>query len=285
MRSGFPARLSARPSLAALAVLTLSATLGAVAPAAAEGVRLGAGPPDAGDLLFGHAPADDRNSSMPRLARFRADSGDTFILEVVRSGPALLKYDDSGEVWALNPTTGPRGDTIYKNDVGEPMVRTTRLGGLTVFSRDKPSGMAAAFEGGAQDLHNLLVAGPIAIFQVLFRASARASQAAGHRIVFEAGCPRGKSRQDCPAEADVTPGSEAVFADAAALAAQAFQRVENRGELGRAALARYSKVAFVNGRPPGVKVIGEEVRITVTPDLGFAGRPSSQRISQVLFRR
>lgn len=285
MRSGFPARLSARLSILALAVLTLSVTSGVAAPAMAKGVRTVAAAPDPGDLLFGRAPADDRGGAVPRLARFRADTGDTFVLEVVHSGPALLKYDDSGEVWSLSPTNGPRGDTIYKNDVGEPMLRTTRMGGLTIFSRDKPAGMAAAFEGGAQDLHNLLVSGPIAIFQVLVRASARASQAAGHKVVFEAGCPRDKVRRDCPAEADLGPGSEAIFADAAGLAAQAFQRVENKGQLGHMALTHYSKVAFLNGRPPGVRVVGEEVRITVTPDLGFAGRPSSQRISQVLFRR
>jgi len=222
---------------------------------------------------------------MPRLARFRSDTGDTFVLEVAGGGPAYLKYDDSGEVWVLNPTTGPRGDTIYKNDVGQPMVRSTRLGGLTVFTQDQPSGVAAAIEGSASDLH-AMISGPIAILKVLVQASARTSQAAGHKVEFEAGCPaRSKDRAGCPAEADLIPGSEGVFADAANLAAQAFLRVEHLGRAGHDALARYDRVALFNGHPPSVTVVGDEVRIVVTPELGFAGRPSSQRISQVLFRR
>ncbi len=242
-------------------------------------------PTDFGDMLFGRPPADTRSPAMPRLARFRADTGDTFVLEVTAHGPAYLKYDDSGEVWALDASTGSRGDTIYKNDVGEAMLRTTRLGGLTVFTQDRPGGVAAAFEGGAADLHDM-INGPIAMLRVLVQASARASQIAGHRVAFEAGCPsRSKSRNACPAEADLMPGAEGVFADAANLAAQAFARVDHLGRPGHDALSRYDKVAIFNGHPPSVSVVGDEVHIVVTPELGFAGRPSSRRISEVLFRR
>lgn len=229
------------------------------------------GPVDLGDVLFGRSPADDRAPKVPHLARFRIGTGDTFVVEISPTGPAFLKYDDSGEVWALSPTPAPRGDTIYKNDVGEAMLRTTRMGGLTVFTPERPDGMAAALFGSAPDLHDALINGPLALFKVLVQASVQATHAAGHKVVFEA--------------KQLDAGAEPVFADAANLAAQAFYRVEHRGPAGRQALGRYNKVAFLNGRPPGVRVEGDEVRITVTPDLGFAGRPSSQRISQVLFRR
>lgn len=267
MRSGHPDRLRPwrlRSTLAALALIALSAA----SPALAEH----SGPIGLGDLLFGPGQTNEgRASAVPRLARFRADTGDSFVFELSGTGPAYLKYDDSGEVWALNPTPGPRGDVIYKNDVGEPMLRTTRMGGLTIFTRDRPSGIAAAIDGGASDLHNLLVTGPFALFQALVRASTHASQAAGHKVPFEA--------------LDTSPGSEPLFADAASLVVQAFVRVDRKGGEGHAALQRCGKVAFLNGRPPGARLVGQELRITVTPDLGFAGRPSSQRISQVLFRR
>lgn len=236
-------------------------------------------------MLFGRPPADTRSPTVQRLGRYRADTGDTFVLEVTARGPAYLKYDDSGEVWVLDPTTGPRGDTIYKNDVGQPMLRATRLGGLTVFTQDQPSGVAAALDGAAADLHNM-ISGPIAILHALVQASARASLAAGRRIDFEAGCTaRGREHAACPADADLIPGSEGVFADAANLTAQAFMRVDRMGRVGHDALARYDRVALLNGHPPSVSVVGDEVRIVVTPELGFAGRPSSQRISEVLFRR
>ena len=248
----------------------MAALLVAVAgtPALAERVQPVQG---LGELLFGKRQPEDRTGAVPRLARFRADTGDTFVFEVSSGGPGFLKYDDSGEVWALSATPGPRGDVIYKNDVGEPMLRTTRMGGLTIFNRDRPDGIAAAMDGTAVDLHNLLVAGPIALFQVLVRSSAHASQSAGHRVVFDA--------------PDTGPGAEAVFADAASLAAQAFVRVDRKGPQGHSALQRCDRVALLNGRPPGARMVGQELRITVTPDLGFGGRPSSQRISQVLFAR
>jgi hypothetical protein len=298
MRSGFSARLSARLSVAVLAACVVSVVAAAATPALAglsAERRLGRPPDrplsgpqpptDFGDMLFGRPPADTRSPAMPRLARFRADTGDTFVLEITARGPAYLKYDDSGEVWALNASTVSRGDTIYKNDVGEAMLRATRLGGLTVFTQDRPGGVAAALEGGAADLHDM-ISGPIAILRVLVQASARASQIAGHRVDFEAGCPaRSKPRNACPAEADLMPGSEGVFADAANLAAQAFARVDHLGRPGHDALSRYDKVAIFNGHPPSVSVVGDEVHIVVTPELGFAGRPSSLRISQMLFRR
>ena len=266
MRSGQPDRLRPWRSRSFLKLLALVIAIGVASPVLAERA-----PRDLGDLLFGKRQTEERAGAVPRLARFKADSGDTFVFETAAGGPAFLKYDDSGEVWALNPTPGPRGDTIYKNDVGEPMLRTTRMGGLTVFTRERPSGIAAAMDGAAGDLHNLLVSGPFALFQALARASVHASQAAGHKVPFEA--------------LDTTPGSEPLFADAANLVAQAFVRVERRGGAGQGALQQCGKVAFLNGRPPGARFVGQELRITVTPDLGFAGRPSSQRITQVLFAR
>jgi len=273
MRSGYTARRRAQLFIRALAAFVITVAAGVSTPALAQRQNAGSSPAsNLGDLLFGKAQPDTRSGApVPRLARFRADTGDTFVFELSPAGAAYLKYDDSGEVWALNPTNGPRGDTIYKNDVGEAMLRTTRMGGLTVFTQDRPSGIAAAFDGGASDLHNLLVAGPIVMFKVLVQSSFRATRFAGHRVEFEA--------------KEMDPGSEAIFADAANLAAQAFARLDHRGRPGHDALQHCNKVAFLDGRPPGAKMVGDEMRITVTPDLGFAGRPSSLRISQVLFRR
>ncbi len=234
-----------------------------------QGVAPGAATPDLGEIIFGHGLSEERGAAAPAVARFNAD-GSSFVLDASSRDRALMKFDDSGEVWALRPTAGPRGDVIYKNDMGEPMLRKTQLGGLTVFTHDRPGGAAAALQGAAPFIRNVLLSGPGALFQILAQASTRASHAAGKLVNFEA--------------LDLTPGSEPVFADAANLTAQAFVRADHN-KVGHAVMSRYSKVAFVNGRPPDVRVFGQEVRITVTPDMGFAGRPSSQRISQVLFRR
>ena len=270
-------RLARRPLALLISVLSLAAGIGLEGGRAQaqplhgrQTIPPGAATPDLGDVLFGRSPSDDRAMAAPAVARFNAD-GSSFVLDISSRDRALMKFDDSGEVWALAPTHGPRGDVIYKNDMGDPMLRKTQLGGFTVFTHDRPGGAAAALQGAAPFIRNVLLSGPGALFQILAQASTRASHAAGKLINFEA--------------LDLTPGSEPVFADAANLTAQAFVRADHNVRVPHAQLARYSKVAFINGRPPGVAVFGQEVRITVTPDMGFAGRPSSQRISQVLFRR
>ena len=69
--------------------------------------------------LFGQRPSDGRQFPAPPIARYVSEDGDVFTLD--RTQPkALLKFDNSYEVWALQPQPAPRGDTIYKNDLGEP---------------------------------------------------------------------------------------------------------------------------------------------------------------------
>ena len=49
----------------------------------------------------------------------------------------------------LQPQPAPRGDVIYKNDLGEPVLRATRLGGVTVFTDHGPAGSAARWPAAA----------------------------------------------------------------------------------------------------------------------------------------
>ena len=50
-------------------------------------------------------------------------------------------------------------------------------------------------------------------------------------------------------------------------------------------MARFSTVRLLPGRAPGVAAEGEVVHITLVPDRGVAGRPSSRRIQMMLGRR
>ncbi|HEY9235685.1 MAG TPA: DUF4908 domain-containing protein, partial [Phenylobacterium sp.] len=73
--------------------------------------------------------------------------------------------------------------------------------------------------------------------------------------------------------------SSAVVADAASVAAEAVVRMSRRPD-GRNLLRRFTKVKLVEGRKPSAQVLGNEMRITVAPADGLAGRPSSDRIMQ-----
>ena len=222
-----------------------------------------------GDMIFGAPDHEERTSATPAVARYRSDSGDGFVLDVATTNAALLKFDGSPEVWVLRPTPGPRGDVIYKNDLGEPMIRATRLGGLTLFTPERPQGMAAAFAREAAPPRSFGALEPEVLLQIFVQASTRASRAARHLVVFEG--PQ-----------DLTTASAPVFADAAVVCSQAFTQVEASSKQGQTLLARFQKVLFLSGRAPGAGVQGTVVRITVTPELGLAGRPSSRRIASVI---
>lgn len=229
------------------------AALAAAAPpahAGAEILRQG---------LFGAKPLPGRGVTPP-IARYVSQDGDGFILDRSQPRP-MLKFDSSPEIWALRPHPAPRGDIIYKNDLGEPVLRATRLGGLTIFTDARPGGSPAALAGGGQPLR-LPQLTPQALFQRLTQASARATRAARRLIYFEA---------------DATPESSALMADAAMITAEAVVRM-SRDPNGRSMLSRFNQVRLVSGSKADASVKKGVMRIVVSPADGVAGRPSSDRI-------
>jgi hypothetical protein len=243
------------------------AQLGIIVAALAAAVSLGgasdalAGPQTLREGLFGDRPISGRAMSPP-VARYVSQEGHGFVLDRSQPRP-LLKFDDSPEVWALRPHPAPRGDIIYKNDLGEPVLRATRLGGLTLFTETRPEGTPAALAGGGPALR-LAPISPQSLLERLAQASARATRAARRLIPFNA---------------DASPESSAVMADAAAVTAEAVVRMSRHPE-GRSALSRLRRVTLIEGRKPSAALQDGEMRITVAPAEGLAGRPSSDRILQ-----
>ena len=236
--------------------MLFAATLGFGAPAVAQG-------PDTlrENLLRKHG--DGRSFTAPPVARYVSEDGDIFVLDRSQPKP-LLKFDGSPEVWALQQQPAPRGDTIYKNDLGQPMLRATRLGGVTLFTPGRPGGSAAALAGAGPTL-KLGVMGPQALAERLLQASIRASRAARRGITFEA---------------EATPASSALIADAAIVTSVAVVRMAERRD-SRALLGRFQKVLLVEGRRAAAIIDKGVMRITVAPAQGQAGRPSSDRIVAV----
>ncbi len=225
------------------------------------------------EFLFGGGAKRGADVSLPAVARYESERGESFVLDRSGGRRAVIKFDDSSELWALTASPGPRGDVIYRNDMGEPVLRATRLGGLTLFTSDVPGGTAAAPLGVVQSLRPAQIYGPEALFQILLQAEARANRAAQHLVVFDAG------------DANVSPGAEPLFADAFILTADAIVHVSSHGTPGRAAASRVAKVHFIQGADAAAVLIGRMVQVTVAPELGVAGRPSSQRIEAAIWRR
>jgi uncharacterized protein DUF4908 len=244
-------------SSAAVIAAVLCLGLGAAGPALAgpmESLRQG---------LFGAHTHDGRDPA-PTVARYVSEDGDVFTLDRSQGKP-LMKFENSGEVWALQAQQAPRGDTIYKNDLGEPVLRATRLGGLTVFTDHRPDGEAAALAGSGNPLR-LLILGPQALAERLLQASARASRAARRLIPFEV--------------PDATPASSGLFADAAMVASEAVVRLARHSESHRS-LDRIQRVRLVEGRKAAADMTEGVLQVTVAPAQAFGGRPSSDRIVQV----
>jgi hypothetical protein len=245
----------AKDATGAWAAIALGLALAAATPALA-------GPNSWRDVLFGDAHSkDDRRSPAPPVARYVSGEGERFVLD--RSGNVvLLKFEDSQEVFALSPSQAPRGDVIYRNDLGEPVLRATRLGGLTLFYRARSGGTPAALDGAANSL-KLAYLPPALLLQRLAQASVRASHAAQHLIEFDA--------------PDVVPGTQAVYADAAGVAAEAMARM-SKGAGGRAVLAKIRRIVLTNGRKAAASFKAQEMKITINASQGLAGRPSSDSI-------
>ncbi|MET0274645.1 MAG: DUF4908 domain-containing protein [Phenylobacterium sp.] len=227
------------------------------------GSATAAGPESLRDGLFGKRPTDGRQFTAPPVARYVSEDGDGFTLDRSQPRP-LLKFDNSYEVWVLQPQAAPRGDVIYKNDLGEPVLRATRLGGITVFTDQRPGGSAAALAGDGPPLR-LGPLSPQALLERLAQASRRASRAARRLVPFEA---------------EATPASSALIADAAMVTSEAVVRMTQRPD-GRRMLARFSKVRLAEGRRASAQIAQGVLHVTVAPPQGMAGRPSSERIVAV----
>ena len=245
-------------NLRSICAAVVCATLGFATSASAQSLH---------DLLFGHGQPTPpgREAGGPPVARYVSEDGDTFTLDLTQD-QALLKFENSPEVWALQPHPAPRGDVIYKNDLGEPVLRATRLGGLTVFTPHRRDGEAAALAGGGSPLR-LVALGPQALLERLGQASLRASHAARHVIEFDA--------------EDVNPGSSALIADAALVTSVALVRLADRPQ-GRTRLAGLRQVFLEQGKRVAAVMQRGALRITVVPSLGLAGRPSSGRIAAAM---
>jgi hypothetical protein len=211
---------------------------------------------------LGHA---DQLHATPAVARFVIQEGGAFILDRSRR-PALIKFDDAPEVWALEQSRGPRGDIIFKNDVGDIFLRATKLGGMTVFTSRRPEGSAAALVGSAAPLR-LAPMGPQGLYQRMFLASTRCFHLTRHLVSFVA--PDSDSR------------SASVIADAASLAVEAIITLYDRPG-GRSATSRIGKVVITQGPKPAAARRGGLLVIVVTPTQGLAGHPSSELIEQAI---
>ncbi len=240
----------------------------------AAGLALAAAPAHAGTItlrimLWGSQNDMPRRPEEPLVARYQPDHGASFVLD--RSvNPPLLRFEDSSEVWILQAQPGPGGDTIFRNDVGQPVLRATKLGGLTLFTEDDPTGAAVAYDGEALSLKPSSFMPPGLFLQRVLQASARSSHAAQRMIPFFT-------------IDDATPETAPLVADTAGTTAEAITRVSHQTN-GRTLLARIVKVMLAKGGKPDARLDGGALIVTYTPGRTIGLHPSSERIMRAIGR-
>ena len=175
----------------------------------------------------------------------------------------LLWPEGSREVFALYPARAAGGGRLYLTDSDRVLLRFSNLGGATYFPSDAPEGVIVDPDGAAGELH---------------------AEPASEREVFEAARDLvddlvNRSRNEVVAEVtardDVTNGYIIDMMNMVALAADRSSRRE---------LRRLETVRIGIGEAPRARFSRGVLDISINPDLGYAGRPSSAYIAQTLAR-
>ncbi len=187
------------------------------------------------------------------------DGGVRFVLDRSGGRAALVQFEGDPEVHVLRPTMGAGGDEIYQTESGDVRLRVTSHGGIIVYTRAIRTGAAASEEGRVAPLAPEELA--FAEMQSRFRAiQSRARRTIGQPVMFTV-------------PAQMSPIVAGVVTDAAERAAEG---------LAEAPLTNVRRVIIGLGRQPAVALRGDTLFVQVAPQLGYAGRPSSSAIRNVV---
>lgn len=187
------------------------------------------------------------------------DGAVRFVLDRSGGRAALVQFEGDPEVHVLRPTMGAGGDEIFQTENGDVRLRVTSHGGIIVYTRALRTGAAASEEGRVAPLTPEELA--FAEMQSRFRAlQNRARRSIGQQVLFTV-------------PAQMSPLAAGVVTDAAERAAEG---------LSEAPMTNVRHVIIGIGRVPAVALRGDTLIIQVAPQLGYAGRPSSSAIRNVV---
>lgn len=187
------------------------------------------------------------------------DGAVRFVLDRSGGRAALVRFEGDPEVHVLRPVMGAGGDEIYQTESGDVRLRVTSHGGIIVYTRAMRTGAAASEEARVAPLAPEALA--FAEMQVRFRAlQNRARRSIGQPVMFTV-------------PARMSPLAAGVVTDAAERAAEG---------LAEAPMTNVRHVIIGIGRVPAVALQGDTLIIQVAPQLGYAGRPSSSAIRNVV---
>lgn len=187
------------------------------------------------------------------------DGGVRFVLDRSGGRAALVRFEGDPEVHVLRPVMAAGGGEIYRTEDGDVMLRVTPHGGIIVYTRSLRTGAPASEEASVAPLTPEAIA--FAEMQERFRRlQAQARRSVGQPVTFTV-------------PAQMTAPAAGVVLDAAERAAEG---------LAAAPMTNVRRVVITFGNAPAVAQRGDILFIQVAPQLGYAGRPSSNTIRNVV---
>lgn len=200
------------------------------------------------------------NTSMGATRYATPDGSVRFVFDRSSGGRvALVRFEGDPEVHVLRPAMAAGGGEIYRTEDGSLMLRVTPQGGLTVYTRQIRTGAAAS------EVARVAPLAPEALaFQEMQdrfrRIQAQSRRNVGQTVTFTV-------------PAQMSAPVAGVVVDAAERAAEG---------LAAAPMTNVRRVIITVGQTPAVALRGDVLRIQVAPHLGYAGRPSSNTIRNVV---
>lgn len=204
-----------------------------------------------------------RREEVPDVAEFHRQDGRTgFVLD--RTNDIwLLQPLDGEEVLALFPQRAPNGGTSFKTDWDDEIIRVSSIGAVTYYPDDQPNGVIAEMWEPART-----VTLPAADVDDLRDASARSAV----QLAAIMGRPVQVEYGAAPRE------GLGVMVDAMSLAVSGIERARAGG----AVLDFLQRLKIAPAEAVGLEIRDDLFMVRVDPLAGFAGRPSSTRISRYL---
>lgn len=187
------------------------------------------------------------------------DGAVRFVFDRTLGPIALLRFEGDREVHVLRPTMAAGGGEIYRTDDGRIMLRVTPQGGIIVYTRAMRTGAPATEVERVQPLTPEAVA--FAQMQERFRVlQSQARRNVGQPITFTV-----------PAR---------MSAQVAGVVVDAAERIAEG--LAAAPMTSVRQVIIVLGPQPAAQLRGDVLWVQVAPHMGYAGRPSSNTIRNVV---
>lgn len=216
-----------------------------------------------------HGQQQREPSPQPVQGLYQTSSGATryatpdgsvrFVFDRSGARAALVRFEGDPEVHVLRPTMAANGGEIYRTEDGSIMLRVNQGGSITVYTRTLRTGAPAGEEEQVAPLTPEAIA--FAQMEQRFRhLQAQARRRVGQTVTFVV--PARMSAQ-----------AAGVVVDAAERAAEG---------LAAAPMTNVSRVTITIGDAPRAIMRGDQLFIQVAPQMGYAGRPSSNAIRNIV---